>query len=289
MNQQTTIPSTKQASGNIELVWKILQNIPTEKLFGIDLQATGLIDGDPREAGYDTSVFQGIVNHDIMKLYGYNFWYGRMGISWGYVDPTFAINWEKAGIAGLYRSSYHVIYTNQPIKSQFDNWIKHHPKIDKVPRIIDLEVDTGDTYTNKANAVKSMSDMVLNHDGVRPIIYSRKNIIDPWLASWSAELLNAHYYILAQYLYDRTVEHPGPPSLPNRMNVNRILWHQTADKKAGPPGAVQSASLDRDRWERDDVTVAQFFGGIVPTTSWYEDIDTWARSIGFKSSNPPPQ
>src|SRR3970282_698482 len=156
MNQQTTIPSTKQASGNIELVWKILQNIPTEKLFGIDLQATGLIDGDPREAGYDTSVFQGIVNHDIMKLYGYNFWYGRMGISWGYVDPTFAINWEKAGIAGLYRSSYHVIYTNQPIKSQFDNWIKHHPKIDKVPRIIDLEVDTGDTYTNKANAVKSM-------------------------------------------------------------------------------------------------------------------------------------
>lgn len=174
----------------------------------------------------------------------------RQGISWGYQDPTFAQNWGESDGVLRYRSSYHVIYPDQQVKPQFENWVKYHPQIGFIPRVIDLELQRETAPAVIANQVWEMSERVADHDGVRPLIYSRYTLINTWLSPyWSPVMLNEHYYILAQYLWDRTREHPGPPTLPNGVARDRVVMQQTADKKAAPGGESESYTNDWDRWE----------------------------------------
>jgi hypothetical protein len=107
-----------------------------------------------------------------------------------------------------------------------------------------------------------MSNTVFQRDGVRPIIYSRHLLINDWLSSWSDAELNIHYYWLAQYLFNRSLEHPGPPTLPYRVSRDRVILHQTADKKPPFGGEVESKSVDWDRW---------LIGGVVDMHDWIED------------------
>ncbi len=200
----------------------------------------------------DYSRHNGDTDLNIAKQNGVQVAIIRAGISWGYQDAWYPANWQKAIDASMYRTSYHVIYTDQPIVKQADNWYKVHPERDILPRDIDLEVDMGDEPEAKAETVWDMSNLILVRDGVRPLIYSRYLLINEWLASWTNEMKNAHYYHLAQYLNDRTKEHPGPPTLPDGVLRERVLIHQTADKIPGYPGEVESAARDKNRWQLGD-------------------------------------
>ena len=201
----------------------------------------------------DYSRWQGLVNFSVAKMNGVLGFAARSTISWGYVDPRFAEYWANGGAQGLYRTSYHVIYPDQPVQSQIDNWYAAHPTIEVIPRVIDLEVDRGVSKQQIADRTWDMSEKVLARDGVRPIIYSRYLLINSWLVPyWTVDMLNDHYYWLAQYLTDRVTEHPGPPTAPTNVDPSRIVLHQTADKKPGFPGEVESAAVDWDRWELGD-------------------------------------
>jgi hypothetical protein len=90
-------------------------------------------------------------------------------------------------------------------------------------------------------------------------------------------MLNDHYYHLAQYLYDRVREHPGPPDLPTRVNKDRVLLHQTADKKAGYKGGVQSYSVDHNRW---------LPGGVVSLHDFIKSV--WGGEVGGVDVPEPP-
>ena len=94
-------------------------------------------------------------------------------------------------------------------------------------------------------------------------------LANKWLASWSDVMLNMHYWWMAQYLTDRTREHPGPPSLPKRVDRDRIVLHQTADKKKGLPSECDSSAIDFDRWCFGDVSemhtwIAEHWGADSP-------------------------
>lgn len=211
--------------------------------------------GLERPLWHDLSFYQGTdVEFPILIANGAYGFYFRAALSWGYRDPTFPIFWNAVGeVAEVYRTSYHVPYTDQPVMAQADNWYFAHPEpslVRPIPRVIDLEVNRPGSNIQKADFVWQLSEIVLQRDGMRPWIYSRKNLIDPWLSAWSTAMLNAHYYILAQYLNDRTREHPGPPTLPNRIDRSRVLLHQTADKKDAPPGTfpVPLQDIDYNRW-----------------------------------------
>jgi len=217
----------------------------------------------------DYSRYQEIVNFDVAKSNGVLGMFARAGISWGYTDPWFHTNWGAAGEAGMYRSSYHVLYPSEPVAKQAENWFRIHPTIDVIPRAIDLELGQNQLWATIANKTWEMSERVADHDGVRPIIYTRYLLANQWLSSWTTEMLNEHYWWLAQYLYDRRREHAGPPTLPNRINRNRVLLHQTADKKVAPAGEVTgSIAVDWDRWEIGNETqmrqwIAAAWGGPV--------------------------
>jgi hypothetical protein len=167
-----------------------------------------------------------------------------------YTDPWFENNWAQSGRVGIYRTGYHVIHPDLTVVSQLDRWYLAMPSIDRIPRVIDLEVSRGQPSARIAQRTWDMSEAILARDGVRPIIYSRANIVNSWLVPhWSPDMLNAHYWWLAQYLWDRRREHPGPPTYPTHVKESQVIIHQTADKKPPPPGVTSRSIADHDRWE----------------------------------------
>jgi hypothetical protein len=130
---------------------------------------------------------------------------------------------------------------------------------------MDAELSNDEYWEKIGDQMWDMSELVLSRDGLRPIIYSRYKLLELWLRHWTPEMLNAHYYILAQYRFARWIEHAGPPTIPKYVfggyrpvgtemfRRNRIFLHQTADKKAPYPGECPTPgagkSIDRDRFE----------------------------------------
>ena len=227
--------------------------------------------GTNRPLWGDYSRYQLLVNLAIARARGVLGAAFRSGISWAYTDPFFNANYTNASHNDMYRTSYHVTYPDQPVVAQVDNWYRIHPVIDIIPRWIDLELQRGMTPAAIADHTWKVSELVKSRDGIRPGIYSRKQLIDLWLSPyWSIDMLNDHFWWLAQYLLTRWIEHPGPPALPNKVRRDRIVLHQTADKKPGFPGEQNgSASVDWDRWEIGNVPemhqwIAENWGGQTP-------------------------
>jgi len=226
--------------------------------------------GLERPLWWDISRYQGMVDHMVAHQNGVLGMIARATISWGYVDPFFQSNWDAAGeIPGYYRSGYHVIYADQDVIRQLDNHYRVMPEIDVIPRVIDLELDRAAPWVI-AGKTWEMVEEIKKRDGIHPIIYSRKDLIEKWLVPyWDQSQLNAVWWHLAQYLYDRVREHPGPPTLPDGVEESRVVLHQTADKKAPFPGSCQSYAVDWDRWEIGNISemhlwISENWGGDLP-------------------------
>jgi hypothetical protein len=224
--------------------------------------------GLKRPLARDISSNQGKYNMDVAKANGVLLITMRAAIGWSYQDKFFPGYWEDA--EGIYRNSYHIIHPDLDVIRQADNWYRVNPEIEVIPRTIDLEINKLNLpATQVADTVWKMSEIVKSRDGVRPIIYSRYLLINLWLASWTSEMLNDHYWWLAQYLWDRRREHPGPPTLPDRVRKDRVILHQTADKKPGFYGEAESAAVDYDRWELGSAVdmvafIEEVWGGHAP-------------------------
>lgn len=251
----------------------LLDKTPQAVIQGLNWILAPLEDpvGLDRPRWMDSARYQGIQNFFIQAANGVWGHVFRAGISWGYEDPCFARNWGESDGVINYTSSYHVIYPDQQIKPQVENWVKIQPKIRIIPRVIDLELENGTPASMIARQVWEMSERVADYDGIRPWIYSRKNLIEKWLVPyWTIEQLNEHFWWLAQYLWDRIREHAGPPDLPKGIQESRVVLHQTADKKSTPDGETESRSIDWDRWE---------LGNVDQMINWIESI--------YGSSQPP--
>ncbi len=179
-------------------------------------------------------------------------------------DVQFERNWLK--FKDIYRSSYWALHPDKNVNDQLDDWYQVNPEILGIPRTIDLERDGGKTANEIADMTLHWSDVILSRDGVRPWIYSRKNLIDLWLDSWTyAELLD-HYYMLAEYNAGDGKEYDGI-RLPNRVDASRVLLKQTTDKMTLYPG---SGAIDRDRWlpgdvrQMNDFLNSTYFGNDTP-------------------------
>ncbi len=210
----------------------------------------------------DYSRYQGKVNHQVAKDNGVQGMIARAGISWGYQDSWFPHNWIEAGNVGYYRSSYHVLYPGENITRQADNWYKSHDELDTIPRVIDAELQHDSSNRAVGDAIWNMSEKVLERDGHRPWIYSRYMQLGLWLAHWTEEMINSHYYFLAQYKTARWSEHAGPPTLFKKLRRENVVLHQTADKIRGFPGESESYATDTDRW---------CLGDVVQMHSWIEE------------------
>jgi hypothetical protein len=218
----------------------------------------------------DYSRWDTVVDFDAAKMGGVLGMAARSSIGRLYTDPWFENNWNQAGRVQMYRTSYHVIWPSLTVADQLDRWYKSHPEIDVIPRVIDLEVSNNQPSAIIAQRTWDLSQAVKARDGKRPIIYSRKNLIEAWLVPhWNENMLNDHFWWLAQYLWDRRREHPGPPDRPAKIKESQIVMHQTADKKPPLPGETNRTIADWDRWEIGNETnmhawIEQIWGGGEP-------------------------
>jgi len=203
---------------------------------------------------YDVSSHQGEIKFARLAegkepVYGM---YIRAGCGLG-KDAQFERNYSKCGDYNLYRTSYWAIWHELPIYTQLDKWYEQHPVLDGLPRVIDLEHGGAEPEQISLDII-DWSDAILSRDGHRPWIYSRVNLIEPWLTPfWTPEELNAHYYILAQYDNHRDEEEEGIV-LPDGIDISRILMKQTADMiPPDPLSLAPCAAIDRNRWLQGDV------------------------------------
>jgi GH25 family lysozyme M1 (1,4-beta-N-acetylmuramidase) len=223
--------------------------------------------------GIDVSRYQGVINWDAIALRkddpstgsgAVKFAGIRAGISWGYVDSFFGRNWQEAKAAGIPRAAYHVFYPNESPERQALHFIKTireanvagvsagsslHETLGELPPVADVELYSGIHTCTPAIYGKNLQEYlgwIEAFGGVRPLIYSRKTMIDKFVTDGKLlEWLSKYDWWLAQYLEDGS-EHPGPAALPVGVNEENAIIHQTSDR--GAPFGVQSKALDYNRW-----------------------------------------
>lgn len=224
-----------------------------------------------RPLWFDVSYWQKVINPTAMRDAGAYGCAVRAVVGQLYVDPYFAANWNVLDNSGLYRTGYGVYVPAQNWKVQLDAWYRVMPERDVVPRVIDLEIqDAKVPYKKIADDMWSWVGSIKARDGVEPIIYSRKNLVDLWLVPyWTSEQLNSVWWWMAQYTKGRIVEHQGPPDMPKGVRRERVVLQQTADHKPPPPGVTNSSTIDWDRWEIGDEREMRKFIGV----NWgYENV-----------------
>jgi lysozyme len=88
-------------------------------------------------------------------------------------DPMFRRNWKRAKDAGLPRGAYHFFLATKSGRQQAENFIK---RVDlepgDLPPVLDVEQTYGVSGPKLRARVKEWLDVVEEHYGVRPIIYT---------------------------------------------------------------------------------------------------------------------
>ena len=151
--------------------------------------------GVTRPEWRDYSRWDTVVNFDIAKQNGIWGFAARSSIGKDYSDPWFERNWREGKRVGMYRTGYHVPLPQYTALQNADRWYKAMPARDVIPRVIDLELTGGQSTGKIADVTWGIVEIVYARDGIYPLLYSRKNIIDLWLKPhWDKEQQFAKLY-----------------------------------------------------------------------------------------------
>lgn len=112
-------------------------------------------------------------------------------------DRHYKRNWKKSKEAGLIRGAYHFYYPTRDAKKQAENFIKYvtlNPG--DMPPVLDVEVSKGKTKEEIVTGMKEWCDLVEDHFGVKPIIYTNPHFYNKYLKGDFDDyaLWIAHYY-----------------------------------------------------------------------------------------------
>lgn len=152
--------------------------------------------------GIDVSKYQSSISWEEVRLMnikeiqlGFSFIKATEGI--GNTDPHFKRNWKKSKENGIIRGAYHFFIASKDGRMQAENFIKR-VKLEQgdLPPVLDVEQLNGATVTQLKREAKVFLNIVENHYGVKPIIYTNvdfytRNLGDEFDAY---PLWVAHYY-----------------------------------------------------------------------------------------------
>jgi lysozyme len=156
--------------------------------------------------GIDVSKYQSMIAWDevqAMKVkkiqLGFAFIKATEGI--GNTDPQFKRNWKKSKDAGILRGAYHFFIASKDGRMQAENFIdKVELETGDLPPVLDVEQLNGVSSAQLKREIKKWLDIVENHYGVKPIIYTNVDFYNRHLGSEFDDypLWVAHYYQMAQ-------------------------------------------------------------------------------------------
>lgn len=193
------------------------------------------------------------------------FIYTRMGISWGYIDPTFKRTWEALKqYTDIYRQAYHVIYVSQPIDAQLDNIERAYDSVGgdmgEGPHIEDWELHNNQSKKVVSYACGELVERGSNRFNKRFDVYSGDWFMEAFAEpqAWWEDT----YFLLAHYLNPTYGEHPGPPAKPERVPRNKVGVHQSGSYFDGRPmGVPGNIRVDGNRFELGhEMTLEEYLG-----------------------------
>jgi hypothetical protein len=205
-----------------------------------------------REFGFDSGYFKGVHNFDALDAWRGTDRNPRFAlIEFGsglWIEPMAQWYADECERKGLLWGSWFFPYAHITPKDLVSLWLKT-PRSPHFPRQVDYERSPKYASIPSASHLLETCQRIEQAEGEAVIIYSRKELVDKNLATMSTDDLNLRWWWLAQYGADRKVEDTRPVLVPVRVRREMILFHQTADKGAPPPGFTPNAkSMDWDRW-----------------------------------------
>jgi lysozyme len=152
--------------------------------------------------GIDVSKYQQIISWESVKemkvkniQLGFAFIKATEGIE--NTDPQFKRNWKKSKQAGIIRGAYHFFLATKDGRKQAENFIDE-VDLEKgdLPPVVDVEQTYGVNTTILKKELKEWLDIVENHYGVKPIIYTNVDFYSRHLGKEfnNYPLWAAHYY-----------------------------------------------------------------------------------------------
>ena len=206
--------------------------------------------------GIDISSYQGLPNYSVLNSQ-VDFAAIRAGISWGFVDPRFKINWQNVAVPKI---AYHVVYPGENANRQMEHFLSIEPLKPTDRLALDLELAHGYSKRHITDTVLQCLYYLRENTGRYPVIYSRANWVDEYL--YVDQLPTDLDWWLATYLKRLpspffTPERSSPPLMPK--GVTRWLIHQTGERSKGSKVGVQSYYVDSDRWNGTLETMNEWF------------------------------
>jgi lysozyme len=152
--------------------------------------------------GIDVSKYQQIISWESvkeMKVKNVQLGFAFIKATEGIVntDPQFKRNWKKSKQAGVIRGAYHFFLATKDGRAQAENFISE-VDLEKgdLPPVVDIEQTYGVSTTILKKELKEWLDVVENHYGVKPIIYTGVDFYSRNLGKEfnTYPLWAAHYY-----------------------------------------------------------------------------------------------
>jgi lysozyme len=128
--------------------------------------------------GIDVSKYQSMIAWEEVRAMkvkniqlGFAFIKATEGI--GNTDPHFKRNWKKSKDAGVIRGAYHFFIASKDGRMQAENFIdKVELEPGDMPPVLDAEQLNGTSADQLKKEMKKWLDIVENHYGVKPVIYT---------------------------------------------------------------------------------------------------------------------
>jgi lysozyme len=147
------------------------------------------VDRSASVIGVDVSAYQGEVDMGKLREQGVAFMYIKATEGSSHVDERFAANWQAARDADLPAGAYHFFSYDSPGKTQADNFVNvmgTDLSGRLVPAVgVEYYGDKEQNPPNKDDVVRELRDFLDSVEGscgVRPMIYTRPDVYDKYLA-----------------------------------------------------------------------------------------------------------
>lgn len=115
----------------------------------------------------------------------------------GNLDPRFKRNWVQAKRAGIHRGAYHFFIASKDGRMQAEHFIRQvNLESGDLPPVLDIEQVNGTSSETIRKEAREWLDIVEQHYGVRPVIYTNVDFYNRHLGSAFDDypLWVAHYY-----------------------------------------------------------------------------------------------
>ena len=181
--------------------------------------------------GIDVSSYQGSVDWAKVKSSGRAFSFARVSDGTAHIDSKFASNWPKMKSAGLTRGAYQFFRPARDPSAQAQVFLDHLAsagglKAGDLPPVLDLETADGVASATVVSRAKTWLNKVQSALGIKPIIYTGKNMESVIGNSFSSYLLWVANYGVSC------------PNLPNAWSSWKFWQSSDSGSVSGIGGAV---------------------------------------------------